>query len=139
VKILFDTNVLIAAFATRGVCKDLFEYCLTEHAICISQWIFKEFSQKLVTKFGFPQDKVDQAVTFMQDNLIKTTAASLSSPVCRDADDDHVLAAAVGGGVDCLITGDEDLLVLREFQGIPILRPADFWRFEKERNKQHRT
>jgi len=37
--------------------------------------------------------------------------------------------------VDCLISGDEDLLVLKNFQGLPIIRPGDFWRFEKEKLK----
>ncbi|WP_291321261.1 putative toxin-antitoxin system toxin component, PIN family [Desulfonatronospira sp.] len=44
---------------------------------------------------------------------------------CRDKDDDKFLETAVYGQADCLITGDEDLLVMHPFKGIPVLRPAD--------------
>jgi putative PIN family toxin of toxin-antitoxin system len=46
--------------------------------------------------------------------------------VCRDPDDDKLLEIAVVGRADCLVTGDQDLLVLGPFQGIPILTPAGF-------------
>ena len=50
----------------------------------------------------------------------------LASQVCRDPDDDNILAAAMGGNCDCIITGDKDLLVLRAYEGINILSPRDF-------------
>ena len=49
----------------------------------------------------------------------------------RDKDDDHILAAALKAKVDCIITGDNDLLVLKAIEGIPILFPADFWKLEQ--------
>ena len=51
--------------------------------------------------------------------------APLSRPVCRDPDDDEVLAVALGGRVDLIISGDNDLLALRAYEGIPIVPPAD--------------
>lgn len=45
---------------------------------------------------------------------------------CRDPKDDKFLTAALAGLVDCIISGDADLLVLTPFEGIPILRPAEF-------------
>lgn len=50
----------------------------------------------------------------------------LDPPVCRDPDDDWVLATAVAGECECVITGDRDLLDLDEFAGIRILRPRAF-------------
>ncbi len=44
----------------------------------------------------------------------------------RDADDDRVLEAAAAGSVDVIISGDADLLSLREFKGMPILSASDF-------------
>jgi uncharacterized protein len=46
--------------------------------------------------------------------------------VCRDPDDDKLLEIAFVGRANCLVTGDQDLLVLDEYQGIPILTPARF-------------
>ena len=47
--------------------------------------------------------------------------SSLLQPVCRDADDDEVLAVAIASQADCIITGDDDLLSLKSYQGIPIM------------------
>lgn len=54
----------------------------------------------------------------------------LPAPVCRDSDDDRVLGTAVAARADCLVTGDSDLLVLQQYAGIAIVRPAEFWAFE---------
>lgn len=137
-KILLDTNVLIAAFISRGMCSELFEYCLAEHTIYMSQWILDELYEKLVKKFGFSKTKADQVVKFIRENTVMLIYTPLSSGICRDPDDDHVLASAVSGNADCLISGDEDLLVLKDFQGIPILKPSNFWKFEKGKMGRHR-
>lgn len=46
--------------------------------------------------------------------------------VCRDPKDDKFLDVAVEGQADVLVSGDDDLLVLHPFQGIPIVQPARF-------------
>lgn len=48
----------------------------------------------------------------------------LVQPVCRNPDDDAVLALAIASLADLLISGDDDLLSLGSFEGIPILTPA---------------
>jgi len=67
-KIFFDTNILIAAFITRGTCSELFEYCLLEHKIYISWWVLDELYEKMVVKFNFPGVKVKQIVNFIRKN-----------------------------------------------------------------------
>lgn len=52
------------------------------------------------------------------------TPAPLPEAVCRDPDDDEVLALALAAGVDCIVSGDLDLLDLHPFQNIPILTAA---------------
>jgi predicted nucleic acid-binding protein len=54
------------------------------------------------------------------------TPAELRGGVCRDEDDDVVLAMALAGKADVIVTGDEDLLVLKKFRGIEILSPRQF-------------
>ena len=49
----------------------------------------------------------------------------LPRPVCRDPDDDEILAAAIAGQVDLVVSGDNDLLILGQYQSIPILSPVD--------------
>jgi len=48
----------------------------------------------------------------------------LLKPVCRDPDDDAVLAVAIAAQVDLIITGDQDLLALRSHAGTAIVTPA---------------
>lgn len=48
----------------------------------------------------------------------------LPQPVCRDPDDDVVLALAVAAQADMIVSGDDDLLALGDYQGIPIIAPA---------------
>ena len=46
-------------------------------------------------------------------------------PVCRDPDDDAVFALALAAQADLIISGDDDLLAVSDFQGIPIITPAE--------------
>jgi predicted nucleic acid-binding protein len=57
--------------------------------------------------------------------IVEVPSGSLL-PVSRDPDDDHVLAAAVVGEADCIVTGDKDLLVLDPYEGIRIVTPREF-------------
>ena len=50
----------------------------------------------------------------------------LSKPVCRDPDDDLVLATAVAARATTIVTGDDDLLVLKSYSGIAICTPRFF-------------
>ena len=49
----------------------------------------------------------------------------LAEPVCRDPDDDAVLALAIAASADLIVSGDRDLLNLKSFQGIAIVTPAE--------------
>jgi putative PIN family toxin of toxin-antitoxin system len=53
------------------------------------------------------------------------TPPPLPAPICRDLDDDAVLAVAVAAQADLIVSGDDDLLALRSFQGIPIVGSAE--------------
>ena len=132
-RLLLDTHVLNSAFVSRGVCHELLEHCALEHEIVGSRFILEEFQDKLVRKFRVPADAAAEALALVRSRMHLVEPSALDPPVCRDPDDDWVLAAARAGGCNCLITGDRDLLVLDEFEGIPILRPSAFWRFEAGR------
>lgn len=127
-----DTNVLVAALISRGACKELFEYCLSSHTVCVSVAVLVEF-QAALEMLKFPQASIDQAIGLIKANSVIVDPEPLPESICRDKDDDAVLSGAVRARADCLVTGDDDLLVLAEYQGVPILKPAEFWRLEKDR------
>ncbi len=129
-RIVFDTNVLISAFIAQGKSADLLEHCVHRHEVVLSDYILGEVREKLVDKFKYSESDADEVVGLLRQNSEIVTPAPLESPVCRDPDDDMVLATALMGKANCLVTGDKDLLVLGQFQSIPILRPAEFADFE---------
>lgn len=129
-RVVLDTNVLIAAFISRGACAQLFEAIVTTHEAVSSEGLLQEFHNKLTTKFRFSQSDADEALALLKLKAQLVTPVALQQPVCRDPDDDLVLATAATGDAQCIITGDKDLLILKQFQGIDIIRPADFMAYE---------
>jgi uncharacterized protein len=132
-RVVFDTNVIVSAFITRGASFEVFEHCLSSHKNFISPHIRNETESVLSEKFSFPSTKVEEVLSYLDNHLGSVETSPIEEPVCRDPSDDLVLACAEAAQADCLVTGDEDLLVLGEFKGTRIIRPSDFWRFEKGR------
>jgi putative PIN family toxin of toxin-antitoxin system len=135
VRLVLDTNVLIAAFVARGVCHELLEHCERRHHLVTSEQILREFESKLLTKFKVPAPRAAAATALLRSRLEVVEPAALAEPVCRDPDDDWVLATAATGGCVCIVTGDRDLLDLESYHGIPILAPGAFWAFESARQQ----
>ena len=132
-RVVLDTNVLIAAFISRGVCHQVFEQCAIHHELISAAELVEELKDKLVTKFRYSEEDIAAVTQLVQSRTQIVIPVSLKESVCRDPDDDVVLATAVAGDVTCIVTGDEDLLVLKVFQGIDIIRPEDFATYEAER------
>lgn len=132
-KLVLDTNVLIAAFISHGACNELLEYCAINHQVILSPFILAEFKQKLIHKFGFSAHEAAEAVTLLKSRFVVVTPVALAEPVCRDADDDHVIGTALAGLCDCIVTGDKDLLDLRRVKLIQIVSPSSFWALEKKK------
>ncbi|MGF1656748.1 MAG: putative toxin-antitoxin system toxin component, PIN family [Verrucomicrobiales bacterium] len=124
-KFVLDTNVLFAAFATHGVCAGLYEEALLGGRIVVSQFILDELSEKLSTKAKLDRAEVAEVLDAVSADAEVLEVLPLAAPVCRDADDDWILATAVTAQADALVTGDKDLLVLGRYQNIPILTPRD--------------
>jgi putative PIN family toxin of toxin-antitoxin system len=130
VRLVLDTNVLLAAFLTRGVCHELLEHCVTGHQLATSDFILSEFAGKLEGKFHVPPGKISRAVGMLRAEMALVELPQAVEHVCRDPDDDRVLATAVAGKCRCLVTGDADLLILREHGGVKVISPGSFWAFE---------
>jgi len=130
-RVFFDTNVLISAFIAHGASSEVFEYCLSSCRVFTTQFVLDETKKVLSPKFRFSSDVIEKIYGFPSSNLELVEAEALDEPICRDPDDDFILAGALAAAVDCLITGDEDLLVIEEHKGIRILKPSDFWRYER--------
>ncbi len=129
-RVVLDTNVLIAAFIAHGVCNELLEHCALNHDIVLSKFILDEFRNKMLGKFEFSASEVEQAVRLLESRSSIVEVVNLQAPVCRDPDDDAVIGTALAGSCDCIITGDKDLLDLSSVMGIPTVSPSAFWELE---------
>jgi uncharacterized protein len=122
VRILFDTNVLFAAFTVRGFCEELLEETVDLCTIIWSAPLREELLRALRQKRLLTPSVVN-AIAVFSDLCEMSDHAPLPKRVCRDPDDDVVLATALAGHADLIVTGDNDLLVLNQFSGISILSP----------------
>jgi uncharacterized protein len=126
-KVVLDTNVLIAAFATQGLCHSVFEVCIDQHEILISEQILNELASNMERKLKVPSRVIDDTVQFLRDHSSLYKVGKLPKRVSRDASDDHVLSLANEAKADYIITGDQDLLTLKKYGKIPIIIPREFW------------
>jgi len=129
-RVVLETNVLVAALIARGVCSEVLERVIGDHELVLSAHILNEFEGVMAGKLGFDKTRVDRAVALLRRIGQIVDPDLLPKPVCRDEDDDAVLALARSSSAACLVTGDDDLLVLEALEGIPIISPRAFLTFE---------
>jgi putative PIN family toxin of toxin-antitoxin system len=127
VKVFFDTNVLIAAFATRGLCADLFAHVLLEHDLVVGEVVLTELRTTLRTKLKLPKKTIDEIEAQLRDGIVVKTPAEHLGLKISDPDDEWVVASAVAGGADVLVTGDAAILKLGKRAPLPILSPRGLW------------
>jgi len=125
VRLVFDTNVLLSALLTRGVCEALLDACIgsAEHTIVLSEYILREFTHQATKKFAIPADQVLRAVEFLADHAEIVEPMQVAVDACRDPSDVPILGTLLAAQAAGLVTGEQDLLDLKEFHGIPILSP----------------
>jgi uncharacterized protein len=126
-KIVLDANVIISAFATRGLCESVMEVCLSEHDIVLSDGLLDEILINLRNKIKLPSDVIINIETLLRDHSHFSNPVPLPSDSCRDSDDIKILGLAVASNADYIVTGDKDLLVLNKFQSIPVISPRTFY------------
>ena len=125
---VFDTNVLVAAFATEGLCAALLRRARRgDFRLVLCPVILKEFQRVLNRKLSASPEEVRETLGLLEEAGELVTPEPAAMPrVCRDRADDAILACALAARAEFLVTGDDDLLELRTFQRIRIVRPRDF-------------
>jgi putative PIN family toxin of toxin-antitoxin system len=129
-RLVVDTNVLVSAFLWQGTPGRLIEQAgEKEIELFTSRTLLDELATTLAKK---KLAKPVLATGLTSDQILRNyrrlvtlvTARQLLQQVSRDADDDIVLACALAASADLIVSGDDDLLVLKDFQGIPIVTAA---------------
>jgi putative PIN family toxin of toxin-antitoxin system len=135
-KVILDTNVIFSAFAARGLANAVFELCLDKHTIIISEHILSELQSNLQKKLKMPRDKVQLIVEYLREFCIISDFERLDRRICRDIDDVKILGLSETARPDYIITGDADLLALKEHRAVPIITPREFWEISKGKKQR---
>lgn len=126
-RVFLDTNVLASAFATRGLCADLYRSLLAEHEIATSEFVLEELQRVLTLKFKTPESLASELIVSLRDRALMVEPGALPEIEIRDPDDLNILAAALSCSAQVLITGDKDLLELPPIDRLSIRTPREFW------------
>jgi putative PIN family toxin of toxin-antitoxin system len=127
VKIYLDTNVLVSALATRGLCADVLHAVLAEHQLIVGDAVLSELRRVLRQKIRLPADAVREVEAFLRQQAVVVRTVPPLAIKIRDHDDLAILAEAVAGAADVLVTGDRDLLDIAARAPLPIVTPRGLW------------
>ena len=129
-RVVLDTNVLISALqfpdgALSGIWPPL---QIDEYVLLLSPAIVTELASKLRGKFYWEEPLLRDSLRTLVRKAEIIQPHTLPDAIPEDPADNHILACAVEGKADLIVSGDKDLLRLGAYAGIPIVRPMDFLR-----------
>ena len=126
-KVFLDTNILVSAYTARGICADLLRYILVEHELLTGEVNLVELRRVLRDRFRASPELIATIEAELRDETIVPKPAKPSPLPIRDPDDRWVLASAVNGHADLLVTGDQDLLAVARQAPLAIVDPRGCW------------
>jgi putative PIN family toxin of toxin-antitoxin system len=126
-RVFLDTNVLVSAFATRGVCADVLRVVLAQHRLVTGEVVLRELGRVLRTRIGLPPGAVREIDEFLREHEVAPKPQARAAVPPRDPDDQWVVASAVESRADVLVTGDRNLLDVAADAHIKIVDPRGFW------------
>lgn len=126
-RVFLDTNVLVSALATRGLCAELYERVLTEHEAITGEPVVAEVLDIMRRKFHVGDrvlKNVEAELRLMEIIPAQSTCPAL--PI-KDLEDPWIIACALAGKADCFVTGDAELLTLAKVENLPVFSPRACW------------
>jgi len=127
VRVFLDTNVLVSAFATRGLCADLLELVLLEHDLVLGRHVVQELNKALRSKLKPPAALSRAIVDFVSSEATQAIEQAAPALVQTDPADARVLGEALAAKAALFVTGDAALLKLGTVENMEIVSPRGFW------------
>jgi putative PIN family toxin of toxin-antitoxin system len=131
-RLLLDTNILVSSVIANGSAKQFFTYCLLEHTVITSEFILKEFQRTLKNKFQIDDVTLSVSDNYFRSQLIIAHPLEIPKAVILDPDDDNIIAAAIAGKCDYIITGDKALLEVKKYENVKIVSMQEFRQIDLE-------
>ena len=126
IRVLPDTNIIISSVFWRGNPYGVVRRgILGKYKLVTSAEIIDEVVDKLRNKFQFPEESIQKLIDVLM-TYFHVVEPTVKFDVVRDKKDNKIVECAFDGRVDYIVTGDPDLLVLKEFKGIKIVKAKEF-------------
>ncbi len=126
-RIFLDTNVLVSAYTARGISADLLRFILAEQELLTGEVNLGELRRVLRDRFHASVEQVGAVEAELRAQTVVPKPPKPSPIPVGDPDDQWVLASAVAGGAELLVTGDQDLLTVAAQASLPIVDPRGCW------------
>jgi len=129
VRVVFDTNVYISAFTyPKGVPFRIWQQAVEgRFALLVSPAIMREMA-KVLRRFEWQEPEILRNLKLVA-KVAQIFAPTMTlAAVSDDEMDNRILECALAGKADLVVSGDRHLLRLKSYEGIGIVRPADFHR-----------
>jgi putative PIN family toxin of toxin-antitoxin system len=127
VRVLLDTNVIVSAVTTRGLCADVFRAVLAAHELVTCAKVIQEVRRILGIKFDVPEQLIAEYLELIGQDAIVAEPEDLPDLPIQDRDDVAIVAAAIAAKAEVLVTGDHELQSLKNLGKVRILSPRAFW------------
>lgn len=126
IRVVPDTNIIISSVFWRGNPYTLIRRgILEEYQLVTSAEILDEVADKLRNKFQFPEESIQELIDILM-TYCHIIEPSSKFDIVRDKKDNKIVECAFDGKANYIVTGDPDLLVLKEFRGIKIVKAKTF-------------
>ena len=126
-RVLLDTNVILSAVTTRGLCADVFRAVLAAHELVTCPRVLQEVRRILSMKFSVPEQLIAEYLELIGQDAIVAESEDLPDLPIQDQDDAEIVAAAISAQAEVLVTGDHELQSLKSIGKVRIISPRAFW------------
>ena len=126
-RVFLDTNVLVSAFASRGLCAEVLELVLLDHDLILGRHVLRELEKALREKVKLPVIRSIEIIDFVSSEATQIVDKAEPASVNVDAADALVLGEALTSHADLFVTGDAALLRIAALGALKIVSPRRFW------------
>jgi len=131
-KVFLDTPVIVSAAAVRGLCADVLREVLAYHELILSIPVIAELNSILYQQLKLPDDIITESIGFLyQDAHVSERFGKIDVDI-NDKEDILILSSAIHGEAELFVTGDKELLQLKNMNGMEIVSPRMFWQKVKD-------
>jgi len=128
-RFVFDTNVIVSALLLKqSIARQALDKAIQQGQLLISHATVEALNDVLrrkgFEKYVTEEERVEFLTAFVRDGALVDITERVTA--CHDPKDNKFLELAVNGEAMCIVSGDEDLLVLHPFRGRAIMTPRQF-------------